>query len=99
MVGVGHTVALDSVYGGVGLSSRTVVLGSVNVNHQWLAGHLLGMDAGRIGEPVVTMDDVEINCAGNDACGDRVIVDFFENIVGVASSRIRYIPGRWYACS
>ena len=82
---MGHTVALDTVDGRVGLTSRTVVLRCVDMDYERLACDLLGVYAGRIGEPVVAMDDVEIKSAGYHSGCNGVIVDFFENIVGVAA--------------
>ena len=48
MIGVVHTVFLDSEHGGIHISARTVEVGSVNMDHEGFASHLLGMDTGGI---------------------------------------------------
>ena len=52
VVGVEHAVAFDVEHGGVHVAARTVVVGGVHVDHQRFACHLLGMDAGGVGEPL-----------------------------------------------
>ena len=58
------------------------------MNHEGLAGDLLGMDAGRVGEPVVGVNHVEFLSAGYHAGANRVIVDFFQEIVGISAGEL-----------
>ena len=60
----------------------------MHVDHQGLARHLLGMDACRIGEPVVAVDDVAVHRAGDDACHDAVVVDLLEQVLRIASRKL-----------
>ena len=53
VVGVEHTVALDVEHGRVHIAARAVEVGGVHVDYHRLAGHLLGMYACGICEPVV----------------------------------------------
>ena len=46
------------------------------------------MDTGRICQPVVRVDDVEIKRTGDHACNNRIVVDFFKKIVGIASREL-----------
>jgi len=85
MVGMDHAVAFDVEYRRVDVTARAVVVGGVHVDHQWLARHLLGVDAGRICEPVVRVDYVAVDRAGYHSGHDRVVVDFLEQVVGVAA--------------
>ena len=88
MVGVAHSVELDAEHRRVGLAARTVELGGVDMDDHRFACYLLGMDSGRIGQPVVAVDDVEIERAGYDACADRIVVDLFDKIVGIAAREL-----------
>ena len=99
VVGMNHAVALDAIDRGIGLSARTVVLGSMNVNHQRLACDLLGMYSGRIGEPVVAMDDIEVERACNHTRGNRVVVDFLEKIRGIFAGELYASQVVWCAYS
>ena len=85
VVGVGHTVLLYSEHGGIDIAARAVEVGGVYMDHQRLSCHLLGMDAGGIGEPVVGVDYVEIECAGYDAGADGIIVYLLKKIVRVTA--------------
>ena len=48
----------------------------------------LGMYSGRIGEPVVAMDDIEVERACNHTRGNRVVVDFLEKIRGIFAGEL-----------
>ena len=87
-VSVVHTVFLNGIDGGVHLSARTVEVSGVHVNHQGTSAHLFGVDAGRIGEPVVGMDNVVLLLSGNDASHDGIVVDFFLQVVGIFSRKL-----------
>ena len=60
----------------------------MHVDHQRLAAHLLGVDAGRVGEPVVGVDNIEGFLACNHTGHNRVVVDFLEQVLGVAAREI-----------
>ena len=56
--------------------------------HERLARDLLGVYAGGVGEPVVGVDDVARNRAGYHSCRYAVVVDFLEQVVGIASREL-----------
>ncbi len=87
-VGIVHTVFLDRVNRRVHLSARTVEVGSMDVYAQGLATDVLGMDAGRIGQPVVRMNNVKLLGAGNHASDDRIVVDFLMQVAGIATGKL-----------
>ncbi len=88
VVGMCHAVALYAVDSWVGLASGAVVLGGVHVDYQRLTGHLLGVYAGRICEPVVAVDNVEVEGACEHACHYRVVVYFFEEVGGIFAGEL-----------
>ena len=45
------------------------------------------MDPGRIGEPVVGMDEVKLLAACQHACNDAEVVDFIMQVAGIASCK------------
>ena len=55
------------------------------MDDQRFPADVLGVDACRIGKPVVGMDDVELLLACNDTGHDGVVVDFVLKVFGVAS--------------
>ena len=83
-----HTVFLDGIDGGVHLSARSVEIRGVHVDHQGASAHLLGVNASRIGEPVVGMDDVILLLSGDDPCHDGVVIDFFLQVVGIFARKL-----------
>ena len=85
MVGMTHSVELDAEHRRVYIAARTVEVGGMDMDDERLARHLLGMDSGGISEPVVGMDYVELLCAGNHACHNRVVVYFLHQVVGVTA--------------
>ena len=85
VVGLIHAVFLDSEHNGVHVAAATVVVGGMHVNHQRLAANLLGVDAGRIGEPVVRVDYVELGSASNNAGNNRIVVDFLHEVLRILS--------------
>jgi len=87
-IGMVHAVFLDGIYRGVHPSATAVIIGGVHVNAQRLAAHLLGMYAGRVGQPVVGMDDVKLLGPRHHAGNDRIVVDLFVQIAGIASREI-----------
>ena len=87
-VGPVHTVLLDGVDGGVHLAAAAVEVGGMHVDAHRFAAHLLGVDAGGIGEPVVGVDDVEVEGACHLSCDDGVVVDFLVQVAGIAASEL-----------
>ncbi len=85
MVGVEHSVTLDIEYCGVDIAAGTVEICGVDMDHKRFSCDLLGVDSGRIRQPVVGVDDVEIKRAGYHSRCDGVIVDLFQQIVRIAS--------------
>ena len=59
-IGPIHTVLLDTIDSGIHLTTATVEVGSMDVNAQWFATHLLGMNTGREGKPIVGVDDIKL---------------------------------------
>ena len=88
MIGIYHAVAFDIEHRRIDIAARTVVVCSVDMDHQRLAGHLLGMYACRICQPVVTVNDVTVDRAGNDTGCYRIIVDLFKKVVGIAAREL-----------
>jgi hypothetical protein len=76
VVSIVHAVFFDAEHCGVHIASAAVKVGGMHMDYERLAGNLLGMDAGRVSEPVVGVYYVEIKCAGNYAGANRVVVDF-----------------------
>ena len=46
------------------------------------------MYAGGVSEPVVRVNDVAVNGAGDDAGSDGVVVDFLEEVIGVTTGEL-----------
>ena len=87
-VGMIHTIFLDAVHGRVDMTAGAVPVGSMHMDAQWLSTHLLGIDSGRIGKPVVGMDDIEVLGARYLACNDAVVVDLVSQIARIASGKL-----------
>ena len=69
-VSIVHTILLYAIDSGVHIATRAVKVGSMDVNAQRFATDILGMDTCRIGEPVMSMDDIKLLGAGYDASND-----------------------------
>ena len=87
VVGVEHTITLDVEHGRVHIAARAVEVGGVYVDYHRLAGHLLGMYACGICEPVVGVDYVKLLGTGDDTGAYRVVVDFLQKVIGIASGK------------
>ena len=59
-VGIVHTILLDGIHRRVHLATASVEVGGMYVDAQWFAAYSLGMDAGREGKPVVSMDNIKV---------------------------------------
>ena len=88
VVGMHHAIALNVEHGGVDIAAAAVEVGGMHMNNERLAGDLLGVDACRVGEPVVRVNDVAVHGACDDACHDGVVVDFLEEVFGVSSREL-----------
>ena len=88
VVGIVHTVLLNCEHRGVHIAAAAVEVGGVHVYHQRLACHLLGMDTGRISEPVVRVYHIEIDSACNHTCHYRIVIDLLEQVVGIAARKL-----------
>ena len=88
MVGIVHAVFLDIEHCGIDVATASVEVGGMNVNHQWLACDLLGVNTGRIGEPVVRVDNIAWNGACNHTSHNRIIVDFLNEVIGVTTGEL-----------
>ena len=66
-IGVIHSVFLYAINRRIHIAATPVEVCGMHVNHQRLPAHLLGVDAGRVSQPVVRMDDVELLLACNNS--------------------------------
>ena len=53
MVSIIHAIFRNAEHCGINLSTTAVKVGGMNMNYQWLACDLLGMNACRISKPIV----------------------------------------------
>ena len=58
------------------MATRTVKVGRMHVDDEWLSANIFGMNAGGVGQPVVSVDDVILLLTSYNACYDGVVVDF-----------------------
>ena len=87
-VGVVHTVLLNGINRRIDVTTATVVVGGMDVDAQWLSADLLSVDSRGISEPVVGMDDVEVDGARYDSGNDGVVVNLFVKISGISSGEL-----------
>ena len=87
MVAMVHSVFFDSVNRGIWFSAAAVELGGVHVDNQRFSADAFGVQAGRVGEPVVRMDDVVLIRSGNNAGYDGIVIGFFENITRITARK------------
>ena len=87
-VGIVHTILLDAVDGGVHLATRTVEVGSMDVDAQGLSADLLGVDACRISQPVMGMNDVVVEGTSHHTGDDGIVVDFLVQVARIAASKL-----------
>ena len=88
VVGPVHAVFLDSENRGIDIAAATVEIGGMHMNDQRFTGNLLGMYAGRIGQPVVRVNDIARIGASNHTGHNRIVVDFFEQVVGITTREL-----------
>ena len=83
-----HAVLFDAVDCGIHISATPVEVRGMHMNHQRFPADLLGMDARRIGQPIVCMNDVEPLLPGHHSCHDGIVVDFLVQVVRIAAGKL-----------
>ena len=66
VVGIVHTVLLNGIYRRIHIAAATVKVCSMDMDNQFLSRYLLSMDTGRICQPVMRVDDIELFCTCNN---------------------------------
>ena len=82
-----HTVPFDIIHRRIYITPASVEIGRMHVNNQRFTAHLLGVNTGRIGEPIMGMNDIELNRTGNHPGYNRVIIYLLHQIIGVTSRK------------
>ncbi len=59
------------------------------MNHKRLAAHLLGVNAGGISEPVVRVNDIEVERARYHTSHYRVVVNLLNEVVGITARELQ----------
>ena len=89
-----HTPLLYGEDAGVDVVRASAVeRGGVHVDYQRLAGHLLGSDSGRICEPVVGVDEVELTLVllGYGSAHHRIACDFLHEVGAVLARELVFL--------
>ena len=87
-IGMIHTVFLNTVNRWVDITSRAVEVSGMHVNHKRFSAHVFGVNASRISQPVVCVNDVIFLLTSYHASHDGIVVNFVEEIIGVASRKL-----------
>ena len=82
-----HTVPFDIIHRRIYITPASVEICRMHVNNQRFTAHLLGVNTGRIGEPIMGMNDIELNRTGNHPGYNRVIIYLLHQIIGVTSRK------------
>jgi hypothetical protein len=85
MVGFVHTSTLNGIYRRVDVTTATVEVSSMHVNNEWFARDLLSKYASRVGEPIVTMDDIKLQSRSQYAGNSLVVADLLKQVVWIAT--------------
>ena len=80
-----HASFLDGIYSRIDVTATAVEVRSMYMDHQWFAADLLGEDTGRIGQPVVTVDDIEIQTVRQHRCHGFVVADLLDQVIRIAT--------------
>ena len=80
-----HTAFLNRENGRIDVTATSVEIRSVYVYHQWLAADLLGEDPRRIRQPIMAVDDIEIQGVCQHGCYSLVVADLFDQVIGIAT--------------
>ena len=83
-----HAIFFYGKYRGIDIAAASVEVGGMNVNDQRFSGNLLGMNAGRIGEPVVRMDNVTRIGASYHTGYNRIVVYLFKEVIGITARKL-----------
>ena len=67
---------------------RAKAVRGVHMYAQWLAANLLGVDAGRVSQPVVRMYNVELLGPCHHSGDDGIVVDFLMEVAGIAPCKL-----------
>src|SRR5690554_706076 len=89
VVTVIHTVLLDPVDDRVWLTPAAVVFRSMYVDNQRFSTYVLGMQTGRVGEPVVGVNDVVLISPRNNTGYDGVVVGLLQDIARVPARELQ----------
>ena len=87
MIGVIHAVHFDTKYVGIDISAASIEVGCMDVYHKRLARNRFCVYTGGIADPVVCVDDIELFRTRNHSCYDRVVVDFLQKIIRIATGK------------
>ena len=85
MIRLVHTALLDGIYRRVHVAAAAVKVGCMHVDHQRLTRDMLGKHTGRIGQPVVRVDDVKVQRVGQHRSHCLVVADLFDQVVRVTT--------------
>ena len=85
MVRFVHTAFLDGINGRIDITATAVEVRSVNVYHERLAADLLGKHACRISQPVVTVNDVEVQTVCQHRSHRLVVAYLFNQVVRITA--------------
>ena len=94
-VGGFHAAALYGIHAGIDhIVGPAVEGGRMHVHHQRFAGEFFGGNAGKVGEPVVGVDDVEFILVLHryGACHHRVPGNLFEEVRSVFAGELVFLP-------
>ena len=83
VIGMIHTVFLYCVYSRIYITTATVKIGGMHVDHQRLTRYLFGMQTGRICQPIVWVYDIKLLLTGYHAGHNGIIIDLFMQIVRI----------------
>ena len=84
MIRLLHTAFLNSIDGGIDISTTAVEVGGMDVDDQRFARYMLGEHACGVSQPVMGVDDVEIKTIGEYRRHRLVVTDFLDKVVGIA---------------
>ena len=85
MVGCIHTLFLDTIDIRVDIATATVVVGSMHVNNHRFATDAFSKYTCWICQPVVRVDDIEIERVRQHTCYGFVVANLFEKVVRITT--------------
>ena len=87
-IGVIHSVLFHRIDSRINLSSRTVKISGMNMNAERLAAYHFRMHTGRIGQPVVCVDNVKLLLTRHHSGYNRKVIDFFMQISRITAGKV-----------